>query len=208
MSSRARLSERIAPGLTSRLKGDSVSLTFNGTAIYLFGAKRGNHGQYGGESFWKTMDECGSEADLTSVSLDSGALVTQSGYSADNLLQQVMYSETGLDPNKEHNVHITAFANESSVPGVNNTQWWFDLDYAIITTSTYVHFSTGHMITLPLLTLLRSEGQVYTTKLDDTSPVVQYGSPSSWSGGPLSPQTYYNTTAHISNFQGAAFSLK
>ena len=59
---------------------------------------------------------------------------------------------------------------------------------------------------LRMLTRVR-DGPVYSTKIDDTSTLVTYGG-GSWNGGPLNPQTYYNTTAHITNVVGAAMTMK
>lgn len=51
------------------------------------------------------------------------------------------------------------------------------------------------------LLIYRDNEKVYTTRLDDTSPACQYIG--TWGDGPpMSPELYYNTTAHISQTKG------
>jgi hypothetical protein len=62
-----------------------MSLTFNGSAIYVYGAKRGNHGLY-------------------SVQVDDGSVQYQLGYSPDPAIQSLLYAQGGLSTDQSHTV--------------------------------------------------------------------------------------------------------
>ena len=47
--------------------------------------------------------------------------------------------------------------------------------------------------------MIRDDDKVFTTRLDDTSPECRYTGDGWGIGPPLSPELYYNTTAHISH---------
>ncbi|GJE94533.1 hypothetical protein PsYK624_107030 [Phanerochaete sordida] len=89
--------------------GATAKLSFNGSAIYLYGAKRPNH-------------------DVYAVTLD-GNTQTANGYPGSttaNLFKQNLFSQIGLDPTTPHQIALTN-QYSSSVPA------YVDLDYAIIT---------------------------------------------------------------------------
>ncbi|KAF9793502.1 hypothetical protein BJ322DRAFT_1035054 [Thelephora terrestris] len=67
--------------------GASASLTFNGTAIWIYGARRSTHGQY-------------------NISLDGQLSYYDDGYSGSPLFQQVLFAAVGLDGTKPHTVSI------------------------------------------------------------------------------------------------------
>ncbi|KAH8827747.1 hypothetical protein DL96DRAFT_1115101 [Flagelloscypha sp. PMI_526] len=78
-------------------------LKFNGTAVYIYGARRFNHGQF-------TVD-----VDGETESLD--------GKADPDEFQQVLYSKTGLSPNQEHEVTLTNGINPDYV----------DIDFIVAT---------------------------------------------------------------------------
>lgn len=86
--------------------GASASLAFNGSGIYVFGAKRLNHDQY-------------------SVTLD-GKTTTGNGFSATDIFDQLLFSATDLDSSKEHQIIIQNAYDMSE-------QHWLDVDYIEVT---------------------------------------------------------------------------
>ncbi|KAL1720434.1 hypothetical protein EV715DRAFT_289397 [Schizophyllum commune] len=68
--------------------GSKATFSFNGTDIYIFGAKRDNHGKY-------------------TVSLDGGSSNEFDGYSKDAIFQVPLYTAGSLDASKMHTVVIT-----------------------------------------------------------------------------------------------------
>ncbi|WVN84917.1 uncharacterized protein L203_100053 [Cryptococcus depauperatus CBS 7841] len=149
--------------------GDSVSLTFNGTAVTIYGALRSNHGIY-------------------STQLDGGSISYQSGYSADAKFQQVLFAASNLSSDQEHQVVLTNLPSQTDVKDKGISPWWFDVDYAVITTPT--------------------SGEIFTTEFDDTSSFVSYFGTGWTAGPPLQPDKYYNSTAHITSVVGDSMQLK
>ncbi|KAL1740500.1 hypothetical protein HDZ31DRAFT_67877 [Schizophyllum fasciatum] len=73
--------------IVTNAAGSKASFSFNGTDIYVYGAKRGNHGQY-------------------TVALD-GSSNTFDGYSKDDQFQVTLFTAGSLDATKMHTVTIT-----------------------------------------------------------------------------------------------------
>lgn len=76
--------------------GASASLTFNGTAVWIYGAKRSNHGPY-------------------NITLD-GRVYRDDGFYAGQLFQQVLFSAVGLDATKPHTVSIVNSRTDATKP--------------------------------------------------------------------------------------------
>jgi hypothetical protein len=76
--------------------GASASLTFNGTAVWIYGAKRSNHGPY-------------------NVTLD-GRVYRDDGFYAGQVFQQVLFSAVGLDGTKPHTVSIVNSLTDATKP--------------------------------------------------------------------------------------------
>ncbi|WVW86138.1 hypothetical protein I302_108179 [Kwoniella bestiolae CBS 10118] len=93
---------------------DSVSLTFNGTGITVYGAKKSNHGMY-------------------TVQLDGRNMGTSDGYSASPAYQQELYGVDDLSPDQEHTL---VFTNAPLGVGNNLTRNSFEIDSAVIRTAT------------------------------------------------------------------------
>lgn len=85
--------------------GASATLTFNGTAVWIYGAMRSNHGPY-------------------NVTLD-GVLYQDDGYYASDIFQQVLFSAVGLDGTTPHTVSII---NSPTDP----IQQLLDVDYVSV----------------------------------------------------------------------------
>ena len=66
--------------------GASATLTFNGTAVWIYGAMRSNHGFY-------------------NVTLD-GQMYQDNGYYGSDIFQQVLFAASGLDGTTPHTVSI------------------------------------------------------------------------------------------------------
>ncbi|ODO05388.1 hypothetical protein L198_02081 [Cryptococcus wingfieldii CBS 7118] len=147
--------------------GDYVSLTFNGTAITIYGAKRTNHGAY-------------------STQLDGGSTTLQIGYLADVKFQVPIFSAKSLSSDDEHTIILKNLPSQTSVSGTNNTEWWLDIDFAVITTST--------------------QGKVWTTTYDDSSPALKYIG-SGWNPNTSAGTDYFNRTAYITQTVGDSVSL-
>jgi hypothetical protein len=77
--------------------GASASLTFNGTAIWIYGARRSTHGQY-------------------NISLDGQLSYYDDGYSGSPLFQQVLFAAVGLDGTKPHTVSIINAYTDPAAP--------------------------------------------------------------------------------------------
>ena len=76
--------------------GASATLTFNGTGVWFYGAKRGNHGPY-------------------NVTLD-GKVFTDDGFYDGQVFQQALFSAVGLDSTKPHTVSITNSFTDTGKP--------------------------------------------------------------------------------------------
>jgi hypothetical protein len=130
-----------------------MSLTFNGTAIYIYGAKRDNHGLYSSKS--NHVDFAMTEYDDI-AQLDGGNIQYQLGYSETDDIQALLYSAGGLSPNSEHTIVsliapllnwrelksdqvITNLPSQTTPPGNATIRWWLDIDYAVITAAVYVY---------------------------------------------------------------------
>jgi len=88
---------------TTCTTGGTATLNFNGTSVWIFGAKRGNHGNY-------------------SVSLDGQSPLMFSGLQADpGSFQFPLYFATGLTQGP-HKVVVTNVPIDSNHP-------WFDIDF-------------------------------------------------------------------------------
>jgi len=75
--------------------GSTASLTFNGTAVWLYGSKGKNNGKY-------------------NVTLDDGSVFVGNGFSDGDLFQQVLFKATGLDGSKAHRLTVgNVGANET-----------------------------------------------------------------------------------------------
>lgn len=77
-----------------------MRLKFNGTAIYIYGARRGNHGLYSG-SYRRVIPY---ETLMAIVKMDNGNPVYQLGYSETEDIQQLLFYQAGLDANSEHTI--------------------------------------------------------------------------------------------------------
>ena len=96
------------------MQGNYMTFTFNGTAVYIYGAKRFNHGIYSGKHVPS------SKLDLfsLSVSLDGGDALLQSGRgAASGDFQALLYQKEDLDPAVEHNVVVTNLPSRTDRAG-------------------------------------------------------------------------------------------
>ncbi|KAG9094065.1 hypothetical protein FRC06_011196 [Ceratobasidium sp. 370] len=98
---------------SSRTTGSQASFRFNGTAVYIFGAKRGNHGQYS----VKVDNEQPQEFDGYAPTQPDG---TDGVYQV--LAQQPLYARSGLT-NGLHNITLT---NDGET---NSAQPFVDIDF-------------------------------------------------------------------------------
>ncbi|TFK54258.1 hypothetical protein OE88DRAFT_1732934 [Heliocybe sulcata] len=86
--------------------GSTASISFYGTAIYVYGARRPDHDAY-------------------TVALDGQINYTGNGFSATALFQQLLYNATNLAPG-QHGITLTDTSTAGNRP-------WLDIDYMIIT---------------------------------------------------------------------------
>ena len=83
----------------TRTCGASATFTFNGTALWIFGAKRKSHGLY-------------------NITLD-GSVYTDDGFYDGDLFQQVLFSAGDLDGTIPHTVSITNWLTDRTKPYLN-----------------------------------------------------------------------------------------
>ncbi|KAL1705927.1 hypothetical protein EV121DRAFT_202503 [Schizophyllum commune] len=106
----------------TQTNGSRASLTFNGTYVYLYGAKRSNHeGPY-------------------SVELD-GVKSSYSGNSGEALFQQLLFSHGPLEPDQPHTVHLQC---DGSGDDGWNAQITFTTDLGGNGTSTQMTLPDNH----------------------------------------------------------------
>ena len=91
--------------------GATATLTFNGTGVWIYGAKRGNHGPYN-----TTLD---------------GSVSTDDGFFDGDLFQQVLFSAMELDGTTPHTVSITNSPTDTEGPyldidSVRTFMIWFE----------------------------------------------------------------------------------
>jgi hypothetical protein len=81
-----------------------MALDFNGTEIWVYGAKRGNHGNYSGKLITYNHEHNTKEI----VSLDGSDPQDQSGMIPDpGTYQSVLYQATKLDGTRPHHIQVT-----------------------------------------------------------------------------------------------------
>ncbi|KAL1758815.1 hypothetical protein FB107DRAFT_206325 [Schizophyllum commune] len=105
----------------TQTNGSRASFTFNGTYVYLYGAKRSNHGPF-------------------SVELD-GVESSYNGNSGEALFQQLLFSHGPLEPDQPHTVHLQC--NGSGDDGCN-AQITFTTDLGGDDTSTQMTLPDNH----------------------------------------------------------------
>ncbi|WVQ94752.1 hypothetical protein IAU59_001833 [Kwoniella sp. CBS 9459] len=93
----------------SETQGDSLLFSWNGGPIWLYGAKRPNHGHF-------------------SVSLDGAEKMFKSGFAPSNQFKALLWSSGDL-PDGQHEVVIV---NEKGHAQTDQALAWFDLDYIIV----------------------------------------------------------------------------
>ncbi|WWC71962.1 uncharacterized protein I206_105921 [Kwoniella pini CBS 10737] len=98
-------------------EGDYVTLTFNGTAIAIYGAKRANHGYY-------------------STQLDGGTIQFQNGNSLNPQIQALIYQAAGLRADQEHTITLKNTPSKNNIAPKPGDEWWFDIDFAVVTVPT------------------------------------------------------------------------
>jgi hypothetical protein len=92
--------------------GASATFSFNGTGIWLFGAKRGNHGLY-------------------NITLD-GSTTTLSGFAADpGIFQTPLFGQSHL----KNTLHTITLTNAGANP--NRYLDFLDLDYVCVFCTSY-----------------------------------------------------------------------
>ena len=91
--------------------GASASLNFNGTAVWIYGAKRDNHGPYN-----TTLD---------------GSPFYDNGYSSTNIFQQVLFPGLGLSNATLHTVSIADSPTTANDP-------YLDIDSVCLRLELYV----------------------------------------------------------------------
>ncbi|ORX40609.1 hypothetical protein BD324DRAFT_678060 [Kockovaella imperatae] len=113
--------------------GDYMSFTFNGSAVYVYGAKRSNHGSYSATIDGQT----------------GGGLLF--GYAAKpEIFQAPLFFTENLNPAKTHTVVLTNLADQTNPAPTAENPYFLDIDYVVITqpvpsdkiyTTTYDDFS-------------------------------------------------------------------
>ncbi|KAG2032465.1 hypothetical protein BDR03DRAFT_873930 [Suillus americanus] len=88
---------------TSNVTGSVATFSFNGTAFWIYGAKRGNHGTY-------------------TVTVDGANFAGNSGQSNANLFQQVLFNQSGLTQGL-HTVSITNTATGNLYVDIDMVTW-------------------------------------------------------------------------------------
>ncbi|KAG8729331.1 hypothetical protein FRC10_004062, partial [Ceratobasidium sp. 414] len=104
---------------SSQTDGSQASITFNGTAIYIFGAKRGNHGHY-------------------IVTIDNGQAQRFDGYApqqpdgTDGVYQVPIFAQAGL----QNGLHTVVLTNDG---GADSGRPFVDIDFITWTSNDEAH---------------------------------------------------------------------
>ena len=154
------------------MHGAYATLTFNGTAVWIYGAKRGNHGPYN-----ITLDGNNSEYD---------------GYYDGDMFQQVLFSAVGLDATTPHTASMINWFTNATRP-------YFGIDF--VSTPLTTRFKPPIKRDLMVVCIERRQ-IVYQMEIpddyeevrqQDTDNNFQY-SPSAWSTDPENLWTYDGST--------------
>ena len=84
---------------------------FNGTAVYMYGGRRSNHGLYSGTS---TGIPAAVQLTDVTVEIDDTSLEYQSSYGIPDEVRQLLFSATGLSADRGH----TVVSNRSQASGI------------------------------------------------------------------------------------------
>ena len=96
-----------------------MALTFNGTAVAIYGAKRYNHGVYSGE-FSETIERA---VLRVLVWLDGSPPWLQSGGEDKEEFQALLFKQADLDESEEHTVVITNLPSKSPALRMSPLLW-------------------------------------------------------------------------------------
>lgn len=101
---------------TSNVTGSVATFSFNGTAFWIYGAKRSNHGTY-------------------TVTVDGANFAGNTGQSNANLFQQVLFNQSGLTQ-KLHTVSIMNTATGSLYVDIDMVVWQTEFNGTQLVTET------------------------------------------------------------------------
>ncbi|KAG2339767.1 hypothetical protein BDR05DRAFT_891250 [Suillus weaverae] len=101
---------------TSNVTGSVATFSFNGTAFWIYGAKRSNHGTY-------------------TVAVDGANFAGNTGQSNANLFQQVLFNQSGLTQ-KLHTVSIMNTATGSLYVDIDMVVWQTEFNGTQLVTET------------------------------------------------------------------------
>lgn len=101
---------------TSNVTGSVATFSFNGTAFWIYGAKRTNHGTY-------------------TVTVDGASFAGNTGLSNTNLFQQVLFNQSGLTQ-KLHTVSLTNTATQSLYVDIDMVAWQTEFNETQLVTET------------------------------------------------------------------------
>ncbi|WWC94851.1 hypothetical protein V866_001702 [Kwoniella sp. B9012] len=118
------------------------------------------------------------------VKIDDESETFYSSFSADPVFQTELYSRNNLTIDKEHIIRVTNYPTRTDPQPSSTADSWLDIDHLVI----------SHDIS----------GQVYTTTLDDSTPVITYDA--SWSKDTVDAMNY-NSTIHLTGQAGASMIL-
>lgn len=144
--------------LTSKSEA-SATLTFNGTGVWIFGARRSNHGLY-------------------NVTLDGSVLDGQNGFAEDPAFQQPLFVSPSLQ-NIQHSLTI-------SNAGTNFGQNFLDIDF--VRELQYRHeYSSRSNLTVQIVwesEIGSDSEQIFDTMTEDTHAAFTYQPDGAWSTDP------------------------
>lgn len=185
-------------------------LNFNGTAIYVYGAMRTNHGLYS-STFQTCSTRPTSSLTWTLAQLDGGQVGFFLGSADSNKFQQDIFQAKALNPNVKHTVvgsfthhanteetdcsqRITNLPSQTSPPPNATNRYFLES-----TTSSSPPLCTLRLWSPSQLTPDRdADTKVWTTTYDDSSSIFSYTSTFS----PAAQNDFYNNTMHTSSNVG------
>ncbi|OCF61259.1 hypothetical protein L486_00906 [Kwoniella mangroviensis CBS 10435] len=118
------------------------------------------------------------------VKIDDESETFYSSFSTNPVFQTELYSRNNLTIDKEHIIRVTNYPTRNDPQPSSTADSWLDIDHLVI----------SHDIS----------GQVYTTTLDDSTPVITYDA--SWSKDTVDAMNY-NSTIHLTGQAGASMIL-
>ncbi|KAG1771828.1 hypothetical protein EDD22DRAFT_862750, partial [Suillus occidentalis] len=185
---------------TSNITGSVATFSFNGTAFWIYGAKRTNHGTF-------------------TVTVDGASFAGNTGLSNVNLFQQVLFNQSGLTQ-KLHTVSLTNTATGSLYVDIDMVVWQTEFNETQLVTETVddadprFQYQELAWNTNPTNLNLFNNGTGHSTSVSDASVTLIFSADSVSIFGTVGPNnglytvsldsqqaTQYNATTYLTFYE-------